>query len=124
MSKKSVFRSVPKPQEKATGQVETHNNALSWAKPLNAMFQVPKRDCTPAAILETMRNLTEMKQPQYGSFTRKALSLDEITEHAQIRNVQNATPIAVRKCLIVLYRKKAIRHRAIGGTHRFLIETL
>ena len=121
---KSVFRSIPKPPEKATGQIETHNNALSWAKPFNEMFSVPKRDCTPAAILETMRNLTEMKQARYGEFKRKPLSLDEICDHALIRNIQDATPQAVRKCLIVLYRKKAIRHQAIGESHRFLIESL
>lgn len=122
MSKKSVFVTIPKPTEKASGQVDTHSNALSWAKPFNEMFGVPKRDCTPAAILETMQSLTEMKQSRYGSFQRKALSLEDITEHAKIRNI-DCTPSAVRKCLIVLYRKKAILHRAIADNHRFLVKS-
>lgn len=112
------FRSVPTSESKD----ETHENTLSWSKSLNSMFGIPKRNCTPEEILETIRALTESKQPRFGRFQPKALTLDEIREYAEIRNVQNATPKAVRECLIVLYREGRILHRAIDDNHRFLIK--
>ena len=118
---KSVYRNVPKPPETINAD-ETHENVLSWSRPLNEMFDVPKRDCTPAEILATMGSLTEMKQPRFGKKAVKALSLDEIREHAEIRNVQDCTAKRVRECLIVLYREGKILHRSIADVHRFMIK--
>ena len=96
-------------------------NALVWSNIFNDMFQVPSRECTPAAILETMKSLTEMLTPKRKE--RKALTLDDITHHAKIRNV-TCTESEVLDCLRTLYRQGEIRHKAIDGNHRFLIETL
>lgn len=92
---------------------------LVWSHIFNEMFQRPKRDCTPAAILETMHALTEMLSPRRKA--RKALTLDDITHHAKIRNV-DCTPDSILACLRTLYRDKKIRHRCIADQHRFLIE--
>ena len=96
-------------------------NDLTWSSVLNDMFQVPSRECTPAAVLATMHALTEMLSPKRRQ--RKALTLDEISHHAKIRNV-DCTPEKVLSCLRTLYREKKIRHRSIGENHRFLVENL
>lgn len=96
-------------------------NDLTWSNVLNDMFQVPPRDCTPAAILATMHALTEMLSPKRRQ--RKALTLEDITHHAKIRNV-DCTPEQVLSCLRTLYREKKIRHQRIANNHRFLIENL
>lgn len=98
-----------------------HDNELTWAHIFNDMFSVPQRDCTPAAILDTMHALTEMLSPRRRE--RKALTLDDIVHHARIRNV-DCTPDRVLSCLRTLYRERKIRHRCIADNHRFLIETL
>lgn len=61
-------------------------NDFTWSRVLNDMFQVPSRECTPAAILDTMHALTELMAPKRNA--RKALTLDDIVHHAKIRNVQ------------------------------------
>ena len=78
-------------------------NELVWSNIFNDMFSVPKRDCTPAAILETMHALTDLLSPKRKS--RKALTLDDITHHAKIRNIQ-CTDAEVLDCLRTLYRER------------------
>ena len=96
-------------------------NDFTWSSVFNEMFRIPPRDCTPAAILDTMHALTEMLSPKRKA--RKALTLDDIVHHAKIRNV-DCTPDQVLSCLRTLYRERKIRHRAIGEHHRFLVENL
>ena len=94
---------------------------LVWSNILNDMFEVPKQDCTPDAVLQTMHALTEMLSPKRRQ--RKALTLDDIVHHAKIRNV-DCTPDSVLSCLRTLYRERKIRHQRIADNHRFLVEKL
>ena len=96
-------------------------NDLTWSSVFNDMFRIPPRDCTPAAILDTMHALTEMLSPRRKE--RKALTLDDIVHHAKIRNV-DCTPDQVLSCLRQLYRDGEIRHQRIADNHRFLVENL
>lgn len=96
-------------------------NDFTWSSVFNDMFQIPPRDCTPAAILDTMHALTEMLSPRRKA--RKALTLDDIVHHAKIRNI-TCTDAEVLTCLRTLYRERKIRHRCIGDKHRFLVEKL
>lgn len=98
-----------------------YDNELVWANIFQDMFHVPKQDCTPETILDTMHALTEMLSPRRKA--RKALTLDDIAHHARIRNI-NCTDAEVLSCLRTLYRQKKIRHQRIADNHRFLIETL
>ena len=99
-------------------------NDLTWSSVFNDMFQVPKQDCTPDAVLQTMHALTEIRtRTNERKRTRKALTLDDIVHHAKIRNV-DCTPDSVLACLRTLYRERKIRHRVIADNHRFLVETL
>ena len=90
-------------------------NDFTWSSVLNDMFQVPKRDCTPLAILETMKALTIRNG--------KPLTLDDITHHAKIRNI-TCTDAEVLAALRILWKQGKIRHRNwrdAGSVDRFWI---
>lgn len=88
-----------------------HNfdNESAWKRSLSSMFDgINLRDCTPAAILDTMKHMQ-----------RKANRLNDITLAARSRNIA-ASDESVLECLRTLYAMGKIQHREIAGRHLFI----
>ena len=86
-----------------------YDNETAWKRSLSSMFDgINLRDCTPAAILDTMKHMQ-----------RKANRLDDITIAARTRNIA-ASDDNVLDCLRQLYRDGKIGHREIAGRNLYI----
>lgn len=85
------------------------DNDASWRRSLDSIFSgFHIRDCTPAAILETMKHMPR--------FTNR---LEDITIAARSQNI-GASDDQVLECLRQLYKDKKIKHRNVGEIDFFI----